>query len=126
MIPVFPRAMMEYFPSKGDRPPPRFAFPPPAPVIDPEPPEVGTSSLKRPWILDPSLSMRDRCESMKFPHQDGKDGTVGKIDQVPVNFAINGLKITWLSAPPMSKRDNPPASVVTSLSKSLMLLPLVE
>ena len=36
--------MVEYFPSE-DLPPPRYAFPPPTLVEDPEPPEVGTFPL---------------------------------------------------------------------------------
>ena len=70
--------------------------------------------------------MRERWESLRFPHPDGKGGTVYKVDRVAVDLAINGLKIKWWSAPPMSSRDNPPVPVVTSLSKSLTLLPLVE
>ena len=96
--------MVEYSPLE-DLPPPRYAFPPPTLVEDPEPPEVGTF----PWGLDPSLSMRDRWESLKFPRQDGKDGEVGKIDWVTVDLAINGLKIKWLPA-----------------SKNLTLIPHVE
>ena len=117
---------MEYFPSEGDLSPPRYAFPPPTLVEDPEPPEVGTYPLENPWGLDPRLSMRDRWESLKFPRQDGEDGEVGKIDRVAVDLAINGLKIVWLFAPPMSDRDNPPAAVVTSSSKNLTLIPHVE
>ena len=125
VVPLLPQ-MREYFPSRGDRPPPRWAFPPPVLDPDPDPPDLGIFPLLRPWPMDPDLSMRERWESLKFPHQDGKGGTVYKVDRVAVDLAINGLKIRWLSAPPMSSRDNPPASVLTSLPKSLTLLPLVE
>ena len=70
-------------------------------MIDPEPPEVGTFSLNKPWILDPSLSMRDRWGSMIFPRQDGKVDEVVKIDRVAVNLAIIGLKIFGLSTSPL-------------------------
>ena len=64
--------------------------------------------------------MRARWESLRFPHLDGK------IDWVAVDLAINGLKIKWLSAPPMSNRHTPLAAVVTSSSMNLTHIPHVE
>ena len=118
--------MRDLFPSRRDRPPPKWAFPPPVLEPEPGPPDLGNFPPLRPWPMPQGLNMRERWESLRFPHPDGKGGTVYKVDRVAVDLAINGLKIKWLSAPPMSSRDNPPAPVVTSLSKSLTLLPLVE
>ena len=41
VVPLLPQMMREYFPSRGDRPPPRWAFPPP--ILDPDPdhPDLG-------------------------------------------------------------------------------------
>ena len=70
--------------------------------------------------------MRERWESLTFPRMNGKGGTAYSPYRVAVDIAINGLKLKWLSSPPMSSRDNPPAFVVTSSSKSSELLPHVE
>ena len=72
VISAFSWAIVEYFPSEGHLPSPRFVFPPPSLVIDPEPPEVGSFSLNKPWILDPSLSMRRQMGVLDFPRQAGK------------------------------------------------------
>ena len=65
-------------------------------MIDPEPPEVGIFSLNKPWILDPSLSMRRQMGVLDFSSSGGKVDEVVKIDRVAVNLAIIGLKIFWV------------------------------
>ena len=118
--------MREYCPSRGDVPPSVGTFPPPVVVPEPGPPGITNFPLVRPWTLSKDLSLKERWESLRFPHSDGKGGTLYKMDQVAVDLAINGLKIIWLKPPPMSSRDQPPVHIITSRSKSLSLLPVVE
>ena len=118
--------MKEYFPSEGDVPPPVGTFPPPGVVQDPEPPDISKFSLVRPWTLSRDLPLKERWESLRFPHPDGKGGTLYKIDKVAVDLATKGLRLIWLKPPPMNNRNQPPPHLCTSRSKSLTLLPLVE
>merc|ERR1711867_300612 len=105
IIPPLPQ-MREFFPSRGDRPPPKEVFPPTDPEVIPDPEPVALPCI-RPWPMDKRLSMQERWESLTFPRMNGWGGTDYSPDRVAVDIAINGLKLKMLSSPPMSSRDNP-------------------
>ena len=113
-----PLPMMEYFPSKGDLAPLRHSFPPPERMEELKPPLLVSPSLPEPLVLDPDMSLKDRWESLVSPE--------GKVDKFAVGLATKGLIFSWVSEPPMSSRDNPPRSVVTSPSNTATLLPLAR
>ena len=72
--------MREYFPSRGDAPSQKWAFPPPVLDPDPGPPDLTKFYPVRPWNLPKDLSLKERWDSLRFPHSDGKGGTLYKID----------------------------------------------
>jgi len=113
-----PLPMKEYFPSKGDLAPLRHSFPPPERMEELNSPLLVSPSLPDPLVLDPDMSMKDRWESLVSPE--------GKIDTFAVNLATQGLIFSWWYEPPMSSRDYPPRSVVTSPSNTATLLPLAR
>ena len=110
--------MKEYFPSKGDRPPLRHSFPPPERMKELNPPLLVSPSLPDPLVLDPDKSLEDRWKSLVSPE--------GEVDKFAVGLATQGLIFSWLHEPPMSSRDFPPRSVVTSPSNTATLLPLAR
>ena len=99
VISAFSWAIVEYFPSEGHLPSPRIVF---------SSSVSGDISrgwyffpLNKPWILDPSLSMKRQMGVFDFSSSGGKVDEVVKIDRVAVNLAIFGLKIFGLSASPL-------------------------
>ena len=106
--------MVEYFQSEGDPPPLRTSFPPPDRREELRPPLLVSPSLPDPWVLDQSLSMRDRWESLRCPSKN-------KPDWVAVGLANDGFKITWEHEPPMSYKWAPPAAIVTSAENAAIL-----
>ena len=90
VVPLLPQ-MREYYPSREDRPLPRWAFPPPDLDLDPEPPDLGNFSHVRPWPMDMNLQIQERWESLKFPRPDGRGGIDYIPDWIAFDLAINGL-----------------------------------
>ena len=116
VVPLLPQ-MREYFPSRGDRPPPRWAIPPPVLDPDPDPPDLGNFPLLRPWPMDPDLSMRERWESLKFPHQDGKGGTVYKVDRCCSRFSHQWSKDKMVVRSAYEQQGQPPRFLLSPVCR---------
>ena len=111
--------LISLIPSKGHLPPEKDAFPtyPQPQLVESFSPTVEEIANNPEMVLDlpESWSLPERWLSLVDPP-----------DWVATNIATEGLKLDFLSDPPLSPRNNPPREYVTSDNQIEPLTPFVQ
>ena len=112
-------SLISLIPSKGHLPPEKDAFPtcPQPQLVESFSPTVEEIANNPEMVLDlpESWSLPERWLSLVDPP-----------DWVATNIATEGLKLDFLTDPPLSPRNNPPREYVTSDNQIEPLTPFVQ